>query len=223
MSEDDGQNIPYISDVGASPLKPLFITGCVVTTVLLDAGFAADRWLRHRGRLAPNTTLREKVLSGLCIACALVGTAGLVLLSVFDTVHHPRLHDVFLGLFIGGYLFSSVFVCWEFRLLHTHTRRLSGGRGPRHRVLRASFWLKLVFIVVELALTIAFLAANHERRRNAGAVLEWIIGFIFSFYIFSFAIDLWPAGKPASTDFERGGVVPRLSHDVPYANEKERF
>ncbi len=113
----DTQRIAYISDVGASHLKPLFITGCVLTTVLLDASLAADRWLRHRGRLAPNTTVMEKVLSGLTIACAVVGTAGLILLSVFDTARHPRLHDVFLALFIIGYVLSAVFICWEYQRL----------------------------------------------------------------------------------------------------------
>jgi hypothetical protein len=111
------QTIAYISDVGASHLKPLFIAGCVITTVLLDLSFGADRWLRHRGRLAPNTTTTEKVLSGLTIAFAIMGTAGLILLSVFDTMRHPRLHDVFLLLFIAGYVLSAIFICWEYQKL----------------------------------------------------------------------------------------------------------
>jgi len=59
------QHIAYISDVGAQGLKPLFIAGCCVTTVFLDLSFAAERWLRHRGRLAKNLGTAEKVLSGL--------------------------------------------------------------------------------------------------------------------------------------------------------------
>ena len=62
---DNDQNIAYISDVGAQGLKPLFITGCVVTTVFLDLSFASERWLRHTGRLAKNLGIAEKVLSGL--------------------------------------------------------------------------------------------------------------------------------------------------------------
>ncbi len=111
------QTIAYISDVGASNLKPLFIAGCVITTILLDLSFGADRWLRHRGRLAPNTTTTEKVLSGLTIVFAIVGTAGLILLSIFDTMRHPKLHDVFLLLFIAGYVLSAIFICWEYQRL----------------------------------------------------------------------------------------------------------
>jgi hypothetical protein len=64
-----------------------------------------------------------------------------------------------------------------------------------HRVLRISFWVKLVFVVVELLLAIGFVATNFRKSYNAAAILEWIIAFIFSFYVFSFFIDLWPAVK----------------------------
>jgi hypothetical protein len=123
-SMDATQRIAYISDVGAAELKPLFIAGCVITTVLLDLSFGLDRWLRHKGRLAPNTTTAEKVLSGLTIAFAVVGTVGLILLSIFDTARYPRLHDIFLLLFIAGYVLSAIFICWEYQRL--------GMRAPFH-------------------------------------------------------------------------------------------
>lgn len=114
---EQGQTIAYISDVGASDLKPLFVVGSVLTTVFLDASFIADRILRHKGRLVPNASLGEKILSGLSIAFALIGTIGLTFLSGFDTYRYPRLHDVFLVLFIAGYLVSALFLCWEFQRL----------------------------------------------------------------------------------------------------------
>ena len=123
-SEQDGQTIAYISDVGASELKPLFVVGCILTTVFLDASFIADRLLRHKGRLVPNTTLAEKVLSGVSIFFAFVGTIGLTFLSGFDTLRYPRLHNVFLVLFIGGYLISAILLCVEFLLLG-RSKRLS--------------------------------------------------------------------------------------------------
>ncbi|KAL2177921.1 Frag1/DRAM/Sfk1 family-domain-containing protein [Thermothelomyces heterothallicus CBS 202.75] len=186
-SMEPGQTIAYISDVGASHLKPLFIVGCVLTTVLLDLSFAADRWLRHRGRLAPNTRTREKVLSGLTIVFAIVGTAGLILLSIFDTARHPTLHDIFLFLFIVGYVLSAIFICWEYWHL---------GRTHREtRILRLSFYIKLVFIVVEVVLAVAFIALSRTGHYNSAAVLEWIIAFVFAAYIFSFYVDLYPAAK----------------------------
>lgn len=116
-SMDASQTIAYISDVGAQSLKPLFIAGSCVTTVFLDLSFLSERWLRHRGRLARNQTLTEKVLSWLSMVFALIGTAGLILLSIFDTLRHPKLHDVFLLLFIAGYVISAVFICTEYQRL----------------------------------------------------------------------------------------------------------
>lgn len=184
-SMDASQTIAYISDVGAESLKPLFIAGACVTTIFLDLSFLSERWLRHRGRLAKNTTMLEKVLSGLSLLFAAIGTAGLILLSIFDTLHHPRLHDIFLLLFIAGYVISAIFICWEYQRLGIHFRQ--------HRVLRLSFWIKLSFILIEICLAIAFAVTNFKGEYNAAAVLEWAVSFIFTFYVFSFFIDLIPA------------------------------
>lgn len=116
-SMDPNQTIAYISDVGAQGLKPLFITGSVITTIFLDLSFVSERWLRHRGRLVRNTSVIEKVLSGLSMLFALIGTVGLILLSIFDTLRHPQLHDIFLVLFIAGYVLSAVCICWEYQRL----------------------------------------------------------------------------------------------------------
>ncbi|KAI0012855.1 Frag1/DRAM/Sfk1 family-domain-containing protein [Xylariaceae sp. FL0662B] len=184
-SMQGNQTIAYISDVGAARLKPLFVTGCIITTIFLDLSFMADRLLRHKGRLVPNTSTGEKVLSGLTIFFALVGTVGLTCLSGFDTARYPKLHNIFLLLFIAGYILSAIFICWEYQRL--------GKKYREHRVLTISFWIKLVFIVVEVILAIAFIATNFRGMYNPAAVLEWIIAFIFSFYVFSFFVDLYPA------------------------------
>ncbi|KAK4458870.1 putative frag1 dram sfk1 family protein [Cladorrhinum samala] len=186
-SMDERQKIAYISDVGAAELKPLFVTGCVLTTVFLDISFLADRWLRHKGRLVPNITTGEKILSGLTIVFAVIGTAGLILLSIFDTARHPKLHDIFLLLFIAGYVLSAIFICWEYQKLGQHYRS--------HRILRTSFYTKLFFVIIEILLAIAFVACTFTKHYNPGAVFEWVIAFIFSAYVFSFYVDLYPAVK----------------------------
>jgi uncharacterized metal-binding protein len=213
MSE--AQTIAYISDVGASNLKPLFIAGCCMTTVLLDLSFGFDRWLRHRGRLAPNTTTGEKVLSGLTIVFAIVGTAGLILLSIFDTARHPKLHDVFLLLFIAGYVLSAIFICWEYwRLGKTHRET---------RILRYSFYVKVAFIIIEVVLAIAFIASNFTKHYNPAAILEWIIAFIFSAYVFSFYIDLYPAAaNKQQLEVSKGAGGQGLHFRLTRGRERER-
>ena len=184
ISMEPAQTIAYISDVGATELKPLFIVGSCITTVFLDASFAADRWLRHKGTLIPNTTILEKVLSGIAILGSLVGTIGLICLSIFDTVNYPHTHDIFLGTFIVGYMISAIFLCAEYQRL--------GIKWRDHRVLRISFWVKLTFGLLELALAIVF-GLCTKYKRNVAAVTEWVIALIFTFWVLSFLIDLLPA------------------------------
>lgn len=179
------QHIAYISDVGAFGLKPLFITGSVITTIFLDLGFISERWLRHTGRLAPNTSITQKVLSVFSIIFAIAGAAGLILLSIFDTYRHPHLHDGFLLLFIGGYVISAIFLCAEYQRLGIHYRN--------HRILALSFWIKLLFIIVEIIFAVIFVSCDFTTYPNVAAIFEWIVAFTFTFYVLSFIIDLLPS------------------------------
>ena len=118
---------------------------------------------------------------------AVAGTCGLILLSIFDTLHHPRLHDGFLLLFMAGYVISAIFICAEYQRLGVHFRQ--------HRILRFSFWQKLVFILVEIVLAAVFVGTTFTNRQNIAAVFEWIIAFVFTFYVLTFFVDLLPAAR----------------------------
>ena len=116
-SMDPSMTVPHISDVGAFTLKPLFIAGSVVTTVFLDLSFASEQWLRHKGRLARNKTKKEKILTILSICFAIIGTAGLILLSIFDSYRYGNVHNICLGLFMAGYIISAICLCWSYQIL----------------------------------------------------------------------------------------------------------
>jgi Frag1/DRAM/Sfk1 family len=215
-SMDPGQNIAYISDVGAYGLKPLFIAGNSVTTVFLVLSFIAERWLRHTGRLARNTHTSQKILSVFSIIFGIAGAAGLILLAIFDTYHHPHLHDGFLLLFIAGYVISAIFLCAGYQRLGIHYRN--------HRILRISFWVKLLFILVELAFAIIFVCTDFKHVSNVAAVFEWIVAFTFTFYILSFLLDLLPSvqtrhHKPQGWKDEPMGLG--MSEAAPYHTNGE--
>lgn len=184
-SMEPGQTIAYISDVGAFGLKPLFIACGAVTVVTLDLGLLAERWLRHTGRLAKNTSATQKILSIFSLIFAIAGAAGLICLTIFDTYRHPTTHDICLLIFIGGYVISAIFLCAEYQRLGIHYRN--------HRVLALSFWIKLTFICVEVILAIVFAATSFTHKRNVAACFEWAVAFIYTFYVLSFIVDLWPS------------------------------
>ncbi|KAL1304892.1 hypothetical protein AAFC00_003810 [Neodothiora populina] len=182
---DPNQHIAYISDIGATNMKPLFIAGSAVTVVIFDGTFIAERWLRHRGRLAHNTSWAQKWLSIGAITFAVIGALGLIFLTIFDTVHYHSTHDAMLVVFIAGYIISAIFICAEYQRLGIHYRE--------HRILRASFWIKLCFIIVELCLAIAFAVMSKQHHYNRAAVLEWTVSLIYIFYVGSFVMDFLPA------------------------------
>jgi len=187
-SEEQGQTIAYISDVGAAKLKPLFISMGAASVVIFDIGFLAERWLRHRGKLVHDTTTAQRVFAAASTFFAIVGAAGLILLTIFDTYRHPTLHDVFLVLFIGGYVVCAICVCIQYQRLGAHFRDF--------RILRMSFWLKFVFIIVEVALAVAFGVLNKTKHWNTAAVVEWVIALVYTFWVLSFVVDFLPAGSP---------------------------
>lgn len=71
-----------------------------VTVVVFDLGFICERWLRHKGRLVENTSNWQKLFNVISGLASIVGGAGLILLAVFDTLRHERLHQVFLVVFM---------------------------------------------------------------------------------------------------------------------------
>lgn len=179
----------YISDIGATGLQPLFVSMSAITVVFLDLAFLSERWLRHAGQLVPNTGLLDKACAILSIFFAIAGAAGLILLSIFKTTAYSRLHDAFLGLFMIGYLISAILICVEYLRLGIFYR-------SQHRILLASFVIKLFFVITEIGLAIGFgicTRSNDKSMKDPGAVLEWVIAFVFTGYILSFVIDLLPS------------------------------
>lgn len=208
-SMNDGQTIAYISDTGAFALKPLFISMSSIMVVTLNSSFIVERYLRHNGRLVANTSRAQKNLSIGSIVFSTLGGAGIILLSIFDTYRHNTLHNIFLLCFIVGYVVSAILVCAEYQRLGIHYRE--------HRILRISFWVKLFFILVEIVFAVAFVSCSWTGNYNPAAVFEWIVAFIFTLYVLSFALDLLPAVqtarhvpqglKNAEKNLENGGAM----------------
>jgi small-conductance mechanosensitive channel len=191
----------------------MFIAMSAITVVTFDLAFIFERYLRHAGKLAPNTSVWQKVYSMISTIAAVVGAVGLILLTIFDNYHHPRMHDICLGIFIVGYIVSAIFICWEYQRLGIHYRQ--------HSILRISFWVKLAFILAEICLCIVFVVTQKYNKWNVAAVFEWTIAFVYTWYVLSFFIDFLPAirGKhyqSHATEMqmaEEGGSQPRTMGD----------
>ncbi|KAF7327462.1 hypothetical protein MKEN_00324500 [Mycena kentingensis (nom. inval.)] len=175
------QNIAYISDVAADFLKPLFIVGCSITAVTFTISLAIERYLRHSGRLVPTMRRRETAFSILAVLSSMLGGGGLILLSIFDTKRYVHLHRVFLLLFMLGVALSALFTVIEYRWIAKDYRWL--------RQLRVAYLAKGLIAFVLVVLAVAF-GVCLVTKLSAGAILEWIISFFFTFYLLTFYYDL---------------------------------
>lgn len=176
--------IVYISDVGAH-LRPLFITICAITAPGFVASQAIDRFLRHRGRLAPTSIRREKWMSWISMVFSTLGGLALILLSIFDAFTRAVVHWTFTGLFVVCIAISAICQTAEFGWLN---KNYEG-----YNRLRVTYFMKLGIVIGAVGTSIAMGVLMATKHKSAAAVCEWVIAFIFDFYIFSMVYDIRPA------------------------------
>ncbi|CCM04243.1 uncharacterized protein FIBRA_06410 [Fibroporia radiculosa] len=174
-------SIAYISDIGASYLKPLFIVCCCITGVSFFLTLVIERWLRHSGRLVPNMRRRERVFASLSVLGAFIGGAGLILLSIFDTGRYPSLHRVFLLVFIIGVGLAAIFTIIEYRWISHDFVEI--------RKLKIAYIAKGIIAGILIICAIIF-AITLYTAPNVGAVFEWVIAFGYTFFLLTFFYDL---------------------------------
>ncbi|KZO93532.1 hypothetical protein CALVIDRAFT_550741 [Calocera viscosa TUFC12733] len=201
------ESIAYISDIGATYLKPLFIVGCVITGLGFFATLLVDGLLRRSGILERTGRRKVRWLSYASIASAFIGALGLILLSGFDTLRYPHEHDAFLTVFMVGVILSAIFTIAEYAALL---------RSPQvHNTLwlTLSFYGKILVFVLELVLAIAFGVCLRTGIYNPGAVIEWVVAFVFEFYLVTFWADLHPAnaGREHTNTHTHGSHKSRTS------------
>ena len=146
------------------------------------------------------------------IVAGFIGSVALVLLAIFDTMRHSTLHRVFLALFMLGVCLSALFTTVQYRRL--------GKTYTEHSVIKWSYHGKQAILVVEIALSVAFGVCMGVGKHNAAAIIEWLIAFVFTFYVLSFFFDL----RPKARTKEVGGVrklVGRDGREGDRAEERE--
>ena len=99
-------HVPRCREVAALP-RPV----CHAVSFVMLSMFPTIRLTR----LVPTMRRRERILSTLAILGSIIGGAGLILLSIFDTKRHHSAHRIFLLVFIVGVALSAIFTIAEVR------------------------------------------------------------------------------------------------------------
>jgi len=196
-------SVVYISDVGAVN-KPLFIGLGTVIGVLFVATLSLDYYLRRQKILPPmGNKKKEKPLAIFSILFGFIAALGLILLTIFDAFNHSTLHWTFALIFFVGLAISGILNVTEINRLHKD--------HPKSKLLKWSHRVKLVIIVLAVISLIAMIVLmavcgtsknKYDAQGNLSntcniedslsAVFEWCIAFLFSFYLATLIMDMWP-------------------------------
>lgn len=152
--------------------------GSITTVLLINLSF-----YKH----VQNKSYISKLCTHGSFFFTVVGSTGLIMLSVLDNITHHFMHDVCVTIFMYaprqdrytstlqftngfsvGFLLSAALMCLDYIYLGI-------AHALREPMLMTSFVIKSSFIVVELALIIVFRVTEHThyRHNNTAATLEW--------------------------------------------------
>lgn len=104
------------SDVGAVH-QTLFIAGTSLTLLFFSLTLIFERWLRHLRRLPGAIDDRSTTLSIVSVVFGICGGIALVLLSVYNTIAHPKIHSIMTLIFVVCNTVSTTCQTFEVRVL----------------------------------------------------------------------------------------------------------
>ena len=198
-------DISFISNIG-SYYKTLFIIGASVTafffvlTLCIFIFYHRHTWNQRNATVArpadgdgsTNIFRKPRTWSDfISFLFGLASSAGLVLLTIYDSANYDTLHWVFTLIFA----FAAI-VCAIFNLIG-----ISISRTLKRRKM-SSFFLKIIFVLLSTGFLLAMIAlmysckANDQpltpscnHSRSIAAILEWGLAGLFFIFILTWVID----------------------------------
>lgn len=85
MHADLGQTVPYLSDIGANEMKPLFIAGFTMSAIFFSLGLTIDRWAVALSLPRSAITRWQRVRSISMVVTVWLGSAFLVMMTALDS------------------------------------------------------------------------------------------------------------------------------------------
>ncbi|KAL8726439.1 MAG: hypothetical protein Q9166_006717 [cf. Caloplaca sp. 2 TL-2023] len=102
-------SLSFISDIGASRLKPFFITGAIITAIAYAGTIFAAHHVRYNRHMygIKDPQWKERV-SGLALVAGVAASVGCVGLTIFDTRRASEIHSPMLSLTFVGIALSAL-------------------------------------------------------------------------------------------------------------------
>lgn len=194
------QSPVYISDIGATNLKPLFISCAGFQAIFFVGTLIMEYYLRTARKLQPYVSTKQPKFAIASIVFAIIGQLGILFVSIFDTKNHHKVHLSMVGVFIAGCFFACFFNFFNSFIFGNYPHRLSPDHEKvifgRHRwsnVYMVSFFLKIFWVIAAAALALLFGIYMQKGDDDSSAIFEWTISFWYGVLLIMWGIDLFPS------------------------------
>lgn len=204
-------SVVFISDSGATH-KTFFIIFCCLTAAFYILTTFAERHLRHQRRI-PGSVRRKQTILDICsVVCAIIGSAALILLSIFDAFNHSNVHWSMTLIFV---VFVALSVLFQVLQIFSITHDYEGLRTMRFMAIVKAIILSLAIVgAIIFVITYGICRGNAypgnnrcDRIVSTAAVCEWAIAFMLDIYFLTYVVDLWPAHKRAKKGLSEDGTM----------------
>lgn len=212
----------FISDIGATNLRPLFIAcggwqglGYIITLCL-------ELFQRNKCMMNPWFTKDERNLIISSIILGTIGELGLLFCTIFSTAKYHHVHISMLVIFIVFMFFSLVCLTTHYYLMGFHYTRLRKGNIDTDPMTTTEFsksdghWnkflisaiFKTLWIVGAVAWAIAFATLQDDSK---SAKFEWLLAFWLGVIFIIISIDFY-----LGSQWKTSKHFPYLNHCRPY-------
>ncbi|CCK71476.1 Frag1/DRAM/Sfk1 family protein KNAG_0H00600 [Huiozyma naganishii CBS 8797] len=214
----------YISDIGATNLRPLFIScagwqgiGYVLCIVL---EFAQRHWFK----MNPWFTIHERNFILAAIVLATIGELGLLFCTIFSTALYPHVHTAMVCIFIVFMFLSICCLTGEYfsmgrhyALIHPRQTYESGvvdvenlrwyqWAGYRWNKFTISAIIKLLWVICAIIWAICFGAIDNN---STSAKFEWLLAFWLGVFFIIMSVDFY-----LGTRWRKSKYWPNVSSDA---------
>lgn len=216
---DEYSNPIYISDIGATNLRPLFIACSAWQGLGWCLTVVAEYWQRGgtiplvqsrpHFSMAPWFTKHERnlIISACCFA--IIGELGLLFCTIFSTKNYPHVHTAMVCVFVVLMFLSILCLTAEYAVMGRHYALIhpqaTGTEGIRFDDLKWNEWpgvkwnkytvsaiCKFVWLVLAVVWAICFAAIKHKSR---SADFEWLLAFWFGIIFVILSVDFYLGGR----------------------------
>ncbi|KAH9885946.1 Frag1/DRAM/Sfk1 [Xylariomycetidae sp. FL2044] len=173
-------DVPFISDIAAHTMKPVFIVGCAATGINFFGTVFSVHHVRYSPRFYGLTDDKpwRQATSMIALVAGLAASASLIFLSIFDTEDaHVRHRYLLMGTF-GGLFVSAIttLAVWWDQLV-----------GPIvFKGLRKWCIFNTCLVLAQFLIGIAFVILMYSGKYRSSGVLEWCLTYSGSFWLMSF-------------------------------------